>query len=55
MDRIQKSLILLMVAAMPAAAPPFFAAAPALCFTSGSVTYQLAPAAAAIWRLDTAR
>jgi hypothetical protein len=43
MERFRKSLILLFVAAIPAAAPPFFAAAPELCFTAGSVTYELSP------------
>ncbi|MEA2903755.1 MAG: hypothetical protein QOI12_1142 [Alphaproteobacteria bacterium] len=47
MDKIQKTLILLFVAAIPAAAPPFFASAPELCFTSGSLTYQLSASAAA--------
>jgi hypothetical protein len=55
MDRLHKTLVLLLVAAIPAAAPPFFgshapAAPPAtptgLCFTAGMVTYRLLPAAA---------
>jgi hypothetical protein len=41
MDRLHKTLILLLVAGIPAAAPPFFATPPALCFTAGSVTYQV--------------
>ena len=43
MDRLRKTLILLFVAAIPAAAPPLFAPSSSLCFTAGSVTYQLAP------------
>jgi len=48
MDRVRITVVLFLVAAIPAFAPPFFAAAPALCFTSGSTTYRLAdrPAAA---------
>jgi hypothetical protein len=43
MDRLRKSLILLLVAGIPAGAPPFFTAStPDLCFTAGSVTYRLA-------------
>ena len=42
MDRVRNIVILLMVAAMPAAAPPFFSATPELCFTAGSTTYRLA-------------
>ena len=45
MERLRNTLILLLVAGIPAAAPPFFAAAPRLCFTAGSVTYQLARSA----------
>jgi hypothetical protein len=45
MERIRKTLILLLVAGIPAAAPPVFDAAPNLCFTAGSVTYQVAPGA----------
>ena len=45
MERIRKTLILLLVAGIPAAAPPIFDAAPNLCFTAGSVTYQVAPGA----------
>jgi hypothetical protein len=48
MERVQRLLLLLLIAAVPAvAAPAFFAAAPRLCFTAGSVTYQLSPAATA--------
>jgi hypothetical protein len=46
MERLRKTLILLMVVGIPAAAPPFFASSSDLCFTSGSVTYRLAPEAA---------
>lgn len=47
MDKLNKSLILLLIAGIPAAAPPFFAGAPDLCFTAGSVTYRLAANASA--------
>ncbi|SRR5581483_11899064 len=47
MERLKKTLILLFVAGIPAAAPPFLAASPELCFTAGSTTYQLSPRAAA--------
>jgi hypothetical protein len=50
MDRIRKirkTVALLFVAAMPAAAPPLPDAAPAICFTAGPVTYQLVGMAAA--------
>ncbi|HEY4856472.1 MAG TPA: hypothetical protein VIH98_07315 [Xanthobacteraceae bacterium] len=43
MDHLQKFLILLLVAGIPAAAPPFTASAPRLCFTAGAMTYQVAP------------
>jgi hypothetical protein len=46
MEKLRKSLILLFVFGIPAAAPPFFAKAPELCFTAGTVTYRLAPDAA---------
>jgi hypothetical protein len=42
MERLRNTLILLLVAGIPAAAPPFFATAPKLCFTAGSITYELA-------------
>jgi hypothetical protein len=42
MQRLRNTLILLLVAGIPAAAPPFFAATPRLCFTAGSVTYEMA-------------
>ena len=41
MDRIRKSLILLAVIAVPAAAHSTFAPDDELCFASGSVTYRL--------------
>jgi hypothetical protein len=43
MDRVRNFVILLMVAAIPAFAPPFFASAPELCFTAGPITYRLVP------------
>jgi hypothetical protein len=46
MGKLRKTLILLLVVGIPAAAPPFFAQTPELCFTAGSITYRLAPAAA---------
>src|SRR3954451_16169251 len=48
MDRVQKTLLLFMVVAIPAAAPPFFATnQPSLCFNAGTVTYQVPPSASA--------
>jgi hypothetical protein len=47
MDRLQKVLILLMVAGIPAAAPPLLRPSSDLCFTAGSATYQLLPSASA--------
>ena len=47
MDKVRKTLILFLVFGIPAAAPPFFAKSPELCFTSGTITYRLAPDAAA--------
>jgi hypothetical protein len=47
MERVRKSLILLLMAGLPAAALPFFGTSHDLCFTAGSVTYQLSPAASA--------
>ena len=47
MDRVRNIAILLLVAAIPAAAPPFFASAPELCFTAGTTTYRLSSRAAA--------
>ncbi len=44
MERLQKTLILLLVAGLPAAAPVFFASPPGVCFTAGSTTYQVAAA-----------
>jgi hypothetical protein len=46
MEKVRKTLILLLVAGIPAAAP-FFASTPELCFTAGSVTYRLVPGASA--------
>ena len=45
MDRIRKSLILLAVIAVPAAAHSTFAPQDELCFASGAATYKLAPKA----------
>jgi hypothetical protein len=45
MEHLKKALTLLLVAWIPAAAPPFSATTPAashLCFTAGSLTYELA-------------
>jgi hypothetical protein len=47
MERLRKSLILCLVAAIPAAAPPVDTASTDLCFTAGPLTYRLARAAAA--------
>ena len=44
MDRLHKTLVLLLVAGIPAAAPAFLAAPPDLCFAAGSVTYRLSEA-----------
>jgi hypothetical protein len=46
MNRFRNTCIVLFVAAIPAAAPPF-SAAPGLCFTAGSITYRLSAGAAA--------
>jgi hypothetical protein len=47
MEHLKKALILLLVAWIPAAAPPFSATTPAptshLCFTAGSLTYEVGP------------
>jgi hypothetical protein len=47
MEHLKKAFILLLVAWIPAAAPPFSATTPAaphhLCFTAGSLTYEVAP------------
>jgi hypothetical protein len=43
MDHLQKVLILLLVAGIPAAAPRLTTPAPRLCFTVGAITYQVAP------------
>jgi hypothetical protein len=50
MERLNKTLILLLVAGIPAAAAPpflltFSAQQPQLCFTAGSITYQVGGAA----------
>ena len=42
MDHLQKVLILLLVAGIPAAAPPLIGSPPGLCFTVGQITYQVA-------------
>ena len=41
MERLRKTVALLSVVALPAAAAPFLTASPDLCFTAGSVTYRL--------------
>lgn len=46
MDRLRKSLILLAVIAVPAAAHSTFAPPEELCFASGATTYKLTPKAA---------
>jgi hypothetical protein len=48
MDHLQRILILLMVAGIPAAAPPFSASSPDLCLAAGSLTYQVSPSASAV-------
>jgi hypothetical protein len=40
MERLRKTLVLLLVAGIPAAAPPLLHPAPALCFTAGPLTYK---------------
>ena len=45
MDKLRKTLALLCVAAIAAAAAPFLTASPDLCFTAGSMTYRLSAAA----------
>jgi hypothetical protein len=47
MDRFRKSLILIVVIAVPAAAHSTFAPSDDLCFASGTATYRLSPKAAA--------
>lgn len=47
MDRLRKTIILLAVVAVPAAAHSTFAPADDLCFSSGSATYRLSQNAAA--------
>jgi hypothetical protein len=46
MDKLHKTLVLLLVAGIPAAAPAFLATTPDLCFAAGSVTYRLSQTAA---------
>ncbi len=43
MEPLPKILILLLIAGIPAAAPPIFSPSPQLCFTAGSVSFQLTP------------
>jgi hypothetical protein len=43
MERLRKTLILLLVAGIPAAAPPLLHPVPSLCFTAGPLTYQFSP------------
>lgn len=45
MDRIRKTLVLVAVIAVPAAAHSTFAPTPNLCVASGTATYRLAPTA----------
>jgi len=40
MERLPTILILLLIAGIPAAAPPLVSPSPQLCFTAGSVTFQ---------------
>jgi hypothetical protein len=47
MERLRKSAMLLLMAGLPAAALPFWGTSHDICFTAGSVTYQLSSAAAA--------
>jgi hypothetical protein len=47
MDHLQKFLILLLVAGIPAAAPPFSASPADLCLTAGSLTYRVSSGTAA--------
>jgi hypothetical protein len=42
MERLRNSLVLLLVAGIPAAAPPLDPVSPDLCFAAGPVTYRLA-------------
>ncbi len=45
MDKLRNTVLLLGVAGIAAAAAPFLAVSPDLCFTAGSVTYQLSASA----------
>jgi len=47
MQRIQRTLMLLLVVGIPAAASPLFAPSRDLCFTDGPLTYRLSPSASA--------
>ena len=47
METLRKTLVLLLVAGIPAAAPALFTSAPDLCFADGSTTYRLSATAAA--------
>ena len=47
MERLRKSAMLLLMAGLPAAALPYLGTSSDICFTAGSVTYQLSSAAAA--------
>ena len=47
MTQLQRVLILLMVAGIPAAAPPVPGSSPTLCLAAGSFTYRVWPNAAA--------
>jgi hypothetical protein len=47
MSHLQRILILLLVAGIPAAAPPFPGSSPNLCLAAGSLTYQVSPNASA--------
>ena len=45
MDRLHKTLVLLLVAAIPAGAPYYFASPVDACFTAGPVTYRISQTA----------
>lgn len=45
MDRIRKTLILLVIVGVPAAAQSFFAEFPGPCFTAGTLTFQISSTA----------
>src|ERR1043166_4259346 len=46
MERLRKSLVLVLVAGLPAAAPPLDTVSPDFCVAAGSMTYRLARNAA---------